>query len=144
MLDFSKSTTNSSNGSTGEGSRRLHGSLWHPSSPWRWTTGIDRKEAGSSAVSHPRSPLHHKAASDDGKCVTALYGFNQWVPWQCKYVLFQHAFGSPCIWAEFEINIVWILFHFVIPLQKGSLQCMLSQMCQCSLYLLHDKPGMGK
>ena len=29
--------------------------------------------------------------------VTTLYRFHQWVPSQCKDVLFQHAFRSPCI-----------------------------------------------
>ena len=27
-----------------EGSRQLHGSPRYPSSPWRWTTGVDHKE----------------------------------------------------------------------------------------------------
>ena len=37
-----------------------------------------------------------------------------------------------------------LLSYFVIPLQKGLLQCMLRQMCQCSIYLLHDKPEMQR
>ncbi len=42
-LDFSHSTTTSGDGSIGEGTRRLHGSYWKPSSPWRQTTGVDCK-----------------------------------------------------------------------------------------------------
>ena len=46
-LDFSHSTMTFGEGSVGEGSRRLCGSHQHPSSPWRQTTGVDRKGLGA-------------------------------------------------------------------------------------------------
>ena len=113
-LDFSHSTKTSGDGSIGKGSRRLHGSHRHPSSPWRQTTGVDCKGLG--VLLSPildllcTMKLHLMAES----FVTTLYGFHQWVPLQCKNVLFQHAFRSACIWAEFKIKYCKFDYFYIL------------------------------
>ena len=102
-LDFSHSTMTSAIGSAGEGSRRLHKCHQHPpllgDDHWHGS-----QRPGSSAVSHSWSPLHPKAASECRKCCSNPRWF--WDTININLAVFQHAFRDPCIWAEFEINIV--------------------------------------
>ena len=42
--------------------------------------GNPKTPGGGCQVVLRSEPLHHKSASDDGKCVTALYRFVPWVP----------------------------------------------------------------
>ena len=59
-------------------------------------------------------PLHHEAALEAERVVTALYGFVLWVPSQCKIVPFQLVFRILVSERNSKYNIVSSLLSYFV------------------------------